>query len=121
MKSLSRKTFWQHTLSAAILTSSLLSIGGFASAADMTAIPPVDSTDLPTVVPGKHEIAESAFAKLDKGQKGFISEEDVQVLPNFDRLFQRVDADHDGKLTRKEFKVAWYVYTANADAKTRVN
>lgn len=107
---------WKPILIAGLLTFSCVAI-----AADMTEIPPSDTTELPTVVPSKHEIAESAFSKLDKGQKGFVSKDDVQVLPDFNRVFQKVDADHDGKLSRKEFMIAWYVYTGTADSKTKVN
>jgi len=101
-----------------------LSLIGFyytASADDMTAIPPAETTELPNVVPSKFEIAESAFSKLDRGQKGFVSKEDVQVLPDFKKLFPKVDADHDGKLSREEFKVGWYVYAGTFDSKTKVN
>jgi len=105
-----------------LLALSLISFSHFTLAADMTEIPSPDTTELPNVVPSKHEIAESAFTKLDRGQKGFVSKEDVQVLPEFNkRVFPKVDADHDGKLSREEFKIGWYVYAGTTDSKTRVN
>lgn len=110
------------TSSKTLLVASLITFSYLAIAADMTEIPPSDTTELPNVIPSKHEIAESAFSKLDKGQKGFVSQEDVKVLPEFNkRVFSKVDADHDGKLTREEFKVGWYVYAGTTDSKTRVN
>ncbi|HSH72556.1 MAG TPA: hypothetical protein VK974_05800 [Methylophilaceae bacterium] len=110
------------TKSKALLIASLITFSCLATAADMTEIPPSDTTELPNVVPSKHEIAESAFTKLDRGQKGFVSPEDVKVLPEFNkRVFAKVDADHDGKLTREEFKIGWYVYAGTTDSKTRVN
>jgi len=101
-----------------LLIVGLFTFSCVATAADMTEIPPVDSTELPNVVPSKFEIAESAFSKLDRGQKGFVSKEDVQVLPDFKKLFPKVDADHDGKLSREEFKAAWYVYAGNSTGKS---
>jgi|GEM_PF-1585643 len=71
--------------------------------------------DMPTVVPSKQEHAESVFAKLDNGKKGYISMADVTVLPGFDRVFQNSDGDHDGKLSLKEFKSAWPAYSGTTD------
>lgn len=72
--------------------------------------------DMPTVVPGKQETAESGFAKLDAGKKGFVSMTDVSVLPGFDKIFPSADGDHDGKLSLKEFKVAWASYSGTTDS-----
>ena len=79
-----------------------------------TEVPP-GATDMPTVVPSKQETADSVFAKLDNGKKGYISLADVTVLPGFDHVFQAADGNHDGKLSLKEFKMAWPLYSGTTD------
>lgn len=89
----------------------LMSAGpGWADVTDEMEMTPT-AKEMPTVVPNKQETAESVFAKLDAGKKGFISMADVSVLNGFDKIFQSSDADHDGKLTLKEFKGAWSAYS----------
>jgi hypothetical protein len=98
------------------LVASLLASAAPASAAvtdEMEMTP--SAKDMPTVVPSKQETAESVFAKLDAGKKGFISMADVTVLPGFDKVFQAADGDHDGKLSLKEFKGAWATYSGTTD------
>ncbi|CAG0987273.1 hypothetical protein MTYP_02085 [Methylophilaceae bacterium] len=85
---------------------------GPASAA--TDIAPAESTDpaeLPNVVPSKLENADSAFAKLDVGKKGYLTRTDTQVLSGFEQPFQTHDKNHDGKLTPDEFMRSWETYT----------
>jgi hypothetical protein len=79
-----------------------------------TDIAPAESTDpaeLPNVVPSKLENADSAFAKLDIGKKGYLTDDDTRVLTGFDRVFQAHDKDSDGKLTPEEFMKSWEAYT----------
>lgn len=103
-------------LRATLLVASMIAFSNvaFAAATGETEMPP-GAADMPTVVPSKQETAESVFAKLDNGKKGFISLADVTVLPGFDRVFQTSDSNHDGKLSLKEFKAAWPAYAGTAD------
>jgi hypothetical protein len=94
-----------------VLTFAHLANAGEAGEMEMTP----SAQDMPTVVPSKQEHAESVFAKLDNGKKGYISMADVTVLPGFDRVFQSSDGDHDGKLSLKEFKSAWPTYSGSTD------
>jgi Ca2+-binding EF-hand superfamily protein len=85
---------------------------GFASAAQDIA--PAESTDpaeLPNVVPSKLENADSAFAKLDVGKKGYLTDTDTRVLTGFEPVFQAHDKDSDGKLTPEEFMQSWEAFT----------
>jgi hypothetical protein len=99
-----------------LLVASLLTtaVPAMAAATDEMEMTP-SAKDMPTVVPSKQETAESVFAKLDAGKKGFISMADVSVLPGFDKVFQTADSDHDGRLSLKEFKGAWATYSGTTD------
>lgn len=77
-------------------------------------IAPPESTDpaeLPNVVPSKVENADSAFAKLDIGKKGYLTRDDTKVLSGFDKPFNTNDKGNDGKLGPEEFIPAWEDYT----------
>ncbi|MDP2247003.1 MAG: hypothetical protein Q8J65_02645 [Nitrosomonadales bacterium] len=85
---------------------------GFAFAApDIAPSESTDPAELPNVVPSKLENADSAFAKLDIGKKGYLIDSDTRVLTNFDEVFQAHDKDSDGKLTPEEFMQSWEAYT----------
>ena len=66
---------------------------------------------MPKVVPNKEETPDSAFAKLDSNNKGYLTPEDISPLSGFDVPFQAADVTHNGKLTREEFDAAWSLYT----------
>lgn len=103
-------------LREALLVASMIAFSNvvLAGTTSETEMPP-GAADMPTVVPSKQETAESVFAKLDNGKKGYISLADVTVLPGFEPIFQSSDGNHDGKLSLKEFKAAWPAYSGTAD------
>lgn len=67
------------------------------------------------VVPGKAELAESAFKKLDATGKGYVTREDASGLEGFDQAFRDADPAQSGKLDLKQFKKAWAQYTGYRD------
>ena len=100
----------------ALLIANVLAFANLVSAGEAGEMEMTPSAqEMPTVVPSKQETAESVFAKLDNGKKGYISLADVTVLPGFDRVFQSSDSNHDGKLSLKEFKLAWPAYSGTTD------
>ena len=100
----------------ALLIANVFAFASVASAGEIGEMETTPSAqEMPTIVPSKQETAESVFAKLDNGKKGYISLADVTVLPGFDRVFQSSDSNHDGKLSLKEFKSAWPVYSGTTD------
>lgn len=62
------------------------------------------------VVPGKAELADSAFKKLDPTNKGYVDKDDTRGLVGFDPIFDKVDTKHTGKLNFSQFKAAWRQY-----------
>ena len=81
------------------------------AAPDIVEPEPQDPAVLPTMVPGKLETADSAFAKLDAGKKGFLTTEDTKVLEDFEEPFKAADGDGDKRLTPNEFIQGWEKYT----------
>jgi hypothetical protein len=67
------------------------------------------------VIPGKAELAESAFKKLDPTGKGYVTLEDTKGLAGFEQAFRVADTDHTGKLDLKQFKKAWADYSGYRD------
>lgn len=101
-----------HAASCSLLLLTLL-LGQPAFAAPDDIAPP-ESTDpavLPNVVPSKLENADSAFAKLDIGKKGYLTHEDTKVLTGFEEVFNSHDQDSNGKLVPEEFIKSWESYT----------
>lgn len=81
------------------------------AAPDIVEPEPQDPAVLPTMVPGKLETADSAFAKLDDGKKGYLTTEDTKVLENFDEAFKKADGDDNRQLDPMEFMQGWELYT----------
>lgn len=81
------------------------------AAPDIAEPEPADPAVLPVMVPGKMETADSAFAKLDTGKKGYLTAEDTEVLEGFGEAFEASDADQNEKLTPDEFIHSWEAYT----------
>jgi hypothetical protein len=81
------------------------------AATDIVAPESTNPTDLPVMVPGKSETADSAFAKLDIGKKGYLTQQDTNVLDDFDQAFKAADEDRDKRLTPNEFIHGWASYT----------
>lgn len=80
-----------------------------------------DDTDASTVnqivagnadagVPSMSDSAEAAFAKLDREGKGFVTYDDVAVLPDFATAFGNADSTHLGRLNLSGFNQAWAAY-----------
>lgn len=81
------------------------------AAPDIAEPEPQDPAVLPAMVPGKMETADSAFAKLDAGKKGYLTIEDTKVLEDFDAAFKQADSDANQQLTPEEFMRGWESYT----------
>ena len=63
------------------------------------------------IIPGKAELPDAAFRKLDARGKGYVSKEDIKNLSGFDKSFELGDANKDGRLSPAEFGKAWADYT----------
>jgi hypothetical protein len=51
------------------------------------------------------------FKSLDRGSKGYLSNDDVSSDPFISQNYPKCDADHDGKLTWDEFKTCTHNHT----------
>lgn len=97
-----------------ILLSGIFYIAGLPlayGAPDIAEPEPVDPAVLPVMIPGKMETADSAFAKLDTGKKGYLTLKDTEVLEDFDDAFKTADSDRNDKLDPTEFIHGWESYT----------
>ena len=65
------------------------------------------------VTPNRAELASSAFTKLDAGNRGYVTPEDVRQLEGFESAFRQADQNGDGRLNASEFNSAWGAYTGN--------
>ena len=61
-------------------------------------------------VPSMTDSAETAFRKLDRGAKGYVTYDDVAVLPDFATAFGNADSTHLGRLNLTGFTQAWAAY-----------
>ncbi len=90
-----------------------IAVCGTALAADLkTRSPPAPAVidDAKPIPPGRSELPDSAFSKLDVAGKGYVTRDDTKELDGFDAVFQQNDSNHDGRLTQDEFKRAWSTY-----------
>ena len=97
-----------------VLLSGIVGLTGLpvvCTATDIAEPEPADPTVLPVMVPGKMETADSAFAKLDTGKKGYLTTEDTEVLEDFGEAFKAADSDQNDKLNPTEFIHSWESYT----------
>ena len=113
-----RQSLW-----ASLSMAGLLALGGNALAAsdNTTGSTPAtgmshETTPTPSSesaragVPSKSEMADSAFKKLDASGKGYVAKNDTKSLDGFDKIFDKVDSKHTGKLTYPQFRQAWQQY-----------
>ena len=110
-----RQSLW-----ASLSLAGLLALGGNALAASddtKSSAPASDrmSHETPSetakpVVPSKSEMSDSAFKKLDASGKGYVAKNDTKALEGFDKIFDKVDSKHTGKLTYPQFRQAWQQY-----------
>jgi hypothetical protein len=63
-----------------------------------------------TDAPSMTDSADVAFRKLDRGAKGYVTYEDVAVLPDFATAFGNADSTHLGRLNLAGFTQAWAAY-----------
>jgi hypothetical protein len=83
------------------------------NAADDTGMQPggqVVTGNADSRVPDKSDSAETAFKKLDRSGKGYVTLEDVAVLPGFATAFTNADSSHLGRLNLIGFTRAWTAY-----------
>src|ERR1700704_3702693 len=61
-------------------------------------------------VPSMSDSADTAFRKLDRGAKGYVTYDDVAGLPDFATAFGNADSSHLGRLNLAGFTQAWTAY-----------
>ena len=61
-------------------------------------------------VPSMTDSADTAFKKLDRAAKGYITFDDVASLPDFATPFANADSSHLGRLNLTAFTQAWTAY-----------
>jgi hypothetical protein len=61
-------------------------------------------------VPSMTDSADTAFKTLDRAAKGFVTYDDVAVLPDFATAFANADSSHLGRLNLVAFTQAWTAY-----------
>jgi hypothetical protein len=61
-------------------------------------------------VPSTSDNADTAFRKLDRGAKGYVTYDDVASLPEFSTAFGNADSSHLGRLNLAGFTQAWTAY-----------
>jgi hypothetical protein len=65
------------------------------------------------ITPNRAELSGSAFTKLDAGNRGYVTLDDVRQLDGFESAFRQSDQNGDGRLNASEFNAAWGLYTGN--------
>jgi hypothetical protein len=75
-----------------------------------------DDTDAQQVAAGNADVpsmtdsADTAFRKLDRDAKGYVTYDDVASLPDFATAFGNADSTHLGRLNLAGFTQAWAAY-----------
>jgi hypothetical protein len=54
--------------------------------------------------------ADKVFDKLDADRRGYVTREDTKDLLGFEDVFIDIDKADSGKLTREQFRKAWAIY-----------
>ena len=70
------------------------------------------TADANSSVPSKTDSAETAFKKLDRSGKGYVTWDDIAGLPDFATAFANADSTHLGRLNLVGFTQAWSAYIA---------
>jgi hypothetical protein len=104
------KTFNKAHVYAAVLACVSLAGSLQVNAADDSGVQGQVVTGNAASVPDKSDSAEIAFKKLDRARKGYVTLEDVAVLPGFATAFTNADSSHLGRLNLIGFKQAWTAY-----------
>lgn len=68
--------------------------------------------DANSSMPSKTDSAETAFKKLDRSGKGYVTWDDIAGLPDFATAFANADSTHLGRLNLIGFTQAWSAYIA---------
>ena len=68
------------------------------------------TTDANSSLPSKTDSADTAFRKLDRSGKGYVTWEDIAGLPDFATAFGNADSTHLGRLNLVGFTKAWTAY-----------
>jgi hypothetical protein len=61
-------------------------------------------------VPSMTDSADTAFKKLDRAAKGYVTYDDVASLPDFATAFANADSSHLGRLNLTAFTQVWTAY-----------
>lgn len=109
-----------------VLATAALFGGGVAFAQSTTLTAPNNSAGTPIDVPRlqfpgdltsgpntpvQTENSLTAFQKLDRDGKGYVTRQEIDSLPQSSQIpFDRADVNHDGRLDANEFQGAWNDY-----------
>jgi len=105
------KPFNKSHIYAAVLVCVSVTVSLQVNAADDTKLESqVATSKAGSSVPDKSDSAEAAFKKLDRSGKGYVTLEDVAVLPGFATAFTNADSSHLGRLNLIGFTQAWTAY-----------
>jgi hypothetical protein len=104
------RTAFRKLTYAAVLTCVSVTASFQASAADDAAGNQAVAGNANANVPSLTDSADTAFRKLDRGAKGYVTYEDVAGLPDFAAAFGNADSSHLGRLNLTTFTQVWTAY-----------